>query len=148
MTKRKRVTVPHRDLHSPQLASEFTGHLQGNLGGDAHQHSLFIQRLSKHTLAGDWAVGEQIFFNGIVIAILIRRQNTHYLKVKKKKKTEEKKVHLLMFRGSFRKTRIYGCKHLLPLSSQEANINIPTVLLFFIIFFVWPRHTACSISVP
>lgn len=145
MTKRKRVAVPHRDLHSPQLASEFTGHLQGNLGGDAHQHSLFIQRLSKHTLAGDWAVGAQIFFNGIIIAILIRRQNTHYLKVKKKK-TEEKKVHLLMFRGSFKKTRIYGCKHLLPLSSQEANINIPTVLLFFIIFFLFGHTTQLAVS--
>ena len=90
MTKRKRVTVPHRDLHSPQLASEFTGHLQGNLGGDTHHHPLFIQRLSKHTLAGDRAVGAQIFFNGIIIALLIRRQNTHYLKAKKKEKKKPK----------------------------------------------------------
>lgn len=85
LLKGKKKQIPHRDLHSPQLASEFTGHLHGNLGGQSHHHSLFIQGPNKYTLARDWKVGTQIFFNGTIIVLLIRRQNTHYLREREKK---------------------------------------------------------------
>lgn len=80
--------IPHRDLNGPQLASEFTGHLHGNLGGNTHHHPLFTQGPNKHTLAWDGAVGAQIFFNRFIIVLLSGRQNTHDLKAKQKKKSQ------------------------------------------------------------
>lgn len=100
MSKRKRVRVSHRDLQSPQLAAEFTGHLQGNLGGNAHYHSLFAECLGKHALAGDRAVGVQVLFNGIIIALLIRRQNTHHLNATK---TGQRKSIYLCLGEAFKK---------------------------------------------
>ena len=96
VAKRKREAVPHRDLHCPELTPEFTDHLHGNLGGDTQHHPLLIQRLSTHTLAGDWAVGAQVFFNGIIVARLNRRQNTHHLKTKQTAATSKRRKSIYL----------------------------------------------------
>ena len=126
VTRRKRQAVPHRDLHGPELTPEFTDHLHGNLGGDTHHHPRLIQRLSKLTLAGHGAVGAQIFFNGILIACLHRRQNTHHLKTKQTAAaTKRRKSIYLCWEDALKNNELP--KHLLSLQSQEEN-STPTIL--------------------
>lgn len=69
----------YRDLHTPELSSHLTGHLQGNLGGHGHESLLAAQSPGDHTLAGDGTVHTQELLDAVVLVLPVAGQDHHHL---------------------------------------------------------------------
>ena len=71
--------MTHWDFQGPQLTTQLTVELHGNLGGHTHQVLLLAQGSLEDALGGDWQLHTAELLDGVVAVLAVAGQYHYHL---------------------------------------------------------------------